>query len=195
MMQDFEPTSQAITVLLDLIERESDVRRKRLMILDYRTKSAKNLPHQSQTRNHERIRDSFIPADIRAVLSPFDRVESAEVGQFGGREKTNLAIVTILLIERDMTLRVLGIPEGESERIIGNDRYYFGEIYSKVASRPLSIVIGTVGESKNNECASATSRMFSRFQVDAAILVGIAAGLEDTCRPRGYYCCLRNLVL
>lgn len=78
-----------------------------------------------------------------------------------------------------MMLRALGLEENCEATTRGNDGYWFGSVHSKVANRPLSVVVTMVGEPKNNPCAAATVRFLSRFSVDVCLLVGISAGLRD----------------
>lgn len=173
----FEPTSQSIPVLLELIAKESAVPRKRLMIDDYIWKS-RQLSENERHGQTRRILESFVPEDIRSKLAITNAV-SDDRRIYGATREFDIAIVTIIEPEKDMLLMALGLDKKAKPNIVGDDRYWHASIPSYQASRNLSIIVTMVGEPKEHPCAAAVSRLLNRFEVGACILVGIAAGLKD----------------
>ncbi len=119
----------------------------------------------------EEVKDVFIKAT--ANLSDFDVLRRAR------KEHKDVGIVTVIGKELQAVLTALGRSlDAPPDERSGEFSYWIADIV-RPAGRPLKIVVTMVAEARNVPCAIAVEHMLSDYDIDALVLVGIAAGPSE----------------
>ena len=113
-----------------------------------------------------------VPATARHVLDELAPSKSAN------REKVEVGVVTVIHEELDATKIAFGILRDHEDRRVHGYRFWRTKIPTS-RGKDLRVVVTMVCESRNLPCALACERLFSAYDVDTCVLVGIAAGIPD----------------
>lgn len=82
---------------------------------------------------------------------------------------------------------VRAVLDGERRRLVPDDRasYFLGEMPSALPDAPHTVVVTMLGETGTNAAADGCANLVRSFgSVDCVLMVGIAAGVPNSARPR-----------
>lgn len=171
--EDASFLEDSLRVVSHHIVRETEDHIIKLLLADYFWKR-RRLNARLRASYDDRVKTRFLPSDIR---TRFEQEDDQTVTE--NTLAADVGIVTINRTELDAALLAFDVPLTTEPRIIGNEAYWTGLIWSDIENRDLRFVITMVGEQRNSECASATERLLSRYAVKVCFLCGIAAGLRE----------------
>ena len=167
--EDYEAACRA---LAERVCCERDRPRQLMLIRDFVSKSSSVRPEVRFRLALESLRP-VMPTEVHPMVSKLLATPPS------GKPHADVAIVTVIKEELLATQLVFGIdPERREDREVNGLRYWEVQLPSDVTQHDQKVVVTMVGEARNVPCAIACDRLFNTYQVDAAILVGIAAGLK-----------------
>lgn len=121
---------------------------------------------------------ALIPPDLRKEFRSELEAIAKSPKPKSRREKRHAAVITILGTELKAVLIALG-RDPESPPSVQTDDFHAWDCSLLVANGDtISLVVILVGRSRNTRCAMAVSALGNRYQIDAALIVGIAAGVR-----------------
>lgn len=120
---------------------------------------------------------SVLPANIQMDF-PREKLRFADfdILRRERQEHRDVGIVTIIGKELSAVLTALGrAPDAQPDEQSGEFPYWNADI-PRSSMSPLKAVVTMVGEARNVPCAIAVERLLNDFNMDAIVLIGIAAG-------------------
>jgi nucleoside phosphorylase len=147
----------------------------RLAMMEDLVAKCRSLPDAIRWKVMGRALVAHTPHEVRDLFAP-------EIVPFQTtlNDPIDVAIVTVIGPELRSAKRALGIPvDGPEDELIAGMRYWHASLSNQETGDDLSVVLILVGEARNAPCAIACARLFTDFDVDTAVLVGISAGRND----------------
>jgi len=120
---------------------------------------------------------SILPDQLRSAFSK-EKLKFSEFSLLrrSKKEHRDIGIVTVIGKELEAVLTSLGrAPDDNPDEHSGEFSYWNADI-NRQARRPLKVVVTMIGEPRNVPCAIALERLLNDFDLDAVIMIGIAAG-------------------
>lgn len=97
-------------------------------------------------------------------------------------DRVDVVVLTVIPPELDGLLRALNADPQRRERVEGGSVFVRASVDSVLLGRPLSLVLGCIGEAGNANAAAAVAEALGRYKPTAFVLMGIAAGLREKTR-------------
>lgn len=94
----------------------------------------------------------------------------------------DVAVLTVIPPELRALQDALGVEPTQRERSEGGTVFQRASVPSELLARPLSVVLGCIGEAGNDSAAAAVAEAIARYTPRAVLLMGIAAGLRGKTR-------------
>lgn len=178
---DAEPAHEACEILLRRIERETDERKKALLVRDCMAR-ANVLPEADRALLGARIAASFVPPDLRiaasgpqpGVVVPAPTGVSA-LSQRAPR-KVDVLVTTVQPVEDYAARNAFALDGRQGSRQRDGRKYFELKLPCAPAERELSVVLTSIGEEGNVVAGQALTTMQQFYTADLYLLVGIAAG-------------------
>lgn len=166
-----EPAQLACNVLLRRLERETDARKREMLIRDCMFR-ATGLSKSEQNEVALRVADSFAAGGDSRASEPLPLSPSRAT------KKVDALVITVQPVEYRTSLAVFGLdPDDFIEH--EDRRYHEGELLCERTGEQLQIVLTTIGEAGNVIASNAVNEMRRQYDADLYMLVGIAAGRWD----------------
>ena len=162
---------QVITALHNLPSTPSAIRK--MLLEDFLTKSSLLTPNQ-YFQFLSRMLESYAPDEIKHILSRKEKKELTVPAK-----QVDVAFVTIIPEELNAVKAMLGIDfSAKDSHYVNGLRFWEHSLQQNGGGATLSVVVTMVGEARTLPCAVACGRLLQAYEVGAAVLVGIAAGVK-----------------
>jgi nucleoside phosphorylase len=161
-------------VLAHFIAKETDQHRRWMLMKDFLTKS-QNISRTETVFLALQIVLPVLPEEEKEFMSSIVQEAAVET-----KPKADVIIITVLQEELRAVQAAFDIsPNTIENRSVDGLRFWETRVANEYINRDLNVVITMIGQSRNVECAATCSKIFTVYNADLCVLVGIAAGVKD----------------
>ena len=159
-------------VLLKKIAETDDQLKRKVLLHDFASR-VKDLRQEAKLYYLANLYESLIDGEIREIM------EKTNVKKISIKPRADVAVITIKKPELYAAKVALKINRQErASKIDSGYRYWETTVVSKHSEQQLNVVLTMVGHDRGINCANACRTLYSNYDVNLFMLVGMGAGLE-----------------
>jgi len=168
-----EQNEDSVKILVNFLKDQSlNFDLKILMLQDFFSRY-RNLPDLSSYFYLSKVLKELIPGEIKNMIK--DTMDDINIS----RKSADIGIVSIIPEELNAIKQVFNIEIDQIEDFNTNGlRFWESSLTQSDNKHKLTVVITMVGEASTIPCAVACSKMFSIYNIETCLLIGISAGVK-----------------